>query len=499
MKVFDSMKFKKLIALITLFSLGFGCNVRAEEHRNATVFDQIPPIASEVTMTPEAQANLPFSLDVSAIPLEKDKNNVVLSLQDALKLAIDKNFSIKIADTQKDQTKWLFYGSLSKYLPDVNYSYIQTNYSGEIAQAFAFSPLFFRTRSDLNAQWVGFSGFKRYFDAKYANYKYQATKKNYDLNFEEVILQVTTQYYQLLQDKLNIGIQRIAVKQTEEQLNINKTRFNAGVGTKFDVLRSEAELASAQERLIFVIRKFKLSQAQLANTLGVDVFTPLIPLDSTVDQRVLFKQKLDINQLNEIALLNNLNIDIANINVNASRSLRNSGYSVYSPTVAVQAGVGRYGKRLTDLHALNTVSLAINWEGLNSLGVAGFANIKNLNAKVRENKLTVENTIRNVEQNVLSSYYNVVAAQELIKASAKEVKASEESLRLAIVRLQAGVGLYIDVINAQLDETNARVKYLDSLIGYNVAQAQLLFDMGVISDKTVIDGYDACAPVRKSK
>ena len=50
---------------------------------------------------------------------------------------------------------------------------------------------------------------------------------------------------------------------------------------------------------------------------------------------------------------------------------------------------------------------------------------------------------------------------------------AEEALRLARLRLDAGVGTQLEVITAESDRTRAEVNRLQAIIGYNQSRANL--------------------------
>lgn len=56
------------------------------------------------------------------------------------------------------------------------------------------------------------------------------------------------------------------------------------------------------------------------------------------------------------------------------------------------------------------------------------------------------------------------------------------------MRLTNGVGTNIDVINAQRDFTQALVRKAQAIVAFNIQQAQLLRDIGVISYDTITSG-----------
>ncbi len=54
--------------------------------------------------------------------------------------------------------------------------------------------------------------------------------------------------------------------------------------------------------------------------------------------------------------------------------------------------------------------------------------------------------------------------------------------------MDAGIGLNIDVLNAQRDLTQAQINKAQAIVDFNIAQAQLLHDVGLISIDTLTSG-----------
>ena len=63
-------------------------------------------------------------------------------------------------------------------------------------------------------------------------------------------------------------------------------------------------------------------------------------------------------------------------------------------------------------------------------------------------------------------------------------------MRLAELRLDAGEGILIDVIQAQTIKNNARIELLSTIVDYNINQIQLLYDNGTISYENIVKNYN---------
>lgn len=134
-----------------------------------------------------------------------------------------------------------------------------------------------------------------------------------------------------------------------------------------------------------------------------------------------------------------------------------------------------------------TLGFQFDWN-FASLGVPDFANVASAKALARKAMLQSNQALINVLKEVRQSYLASETAERQIEVATKEVISSAEQLRLSRVRLANGVGTNIDVINAQRDFTQALVNKADAIVAFNIAQAQLLRDIGVIDRDTLTSG-----------
>src|SRR5207249_8589299 len=78
-----------------------------------------------------------------------------------------------------------------------------------------------------------------------------------------------------------------------------------------------------------------------------------------------------------------------------------------------------------------------------------------------------DDDVRQVELEVQTAYSNLQQNRELIKSQEKNVEQAEEALSLAKARLDAGAGVQLDVLNAQVQLLTAQSTRLQALFGYN--------------------------------
>ncbi len=99
--------------------------------------------------------------------------------------------------------------------------------------------------------------------------------------------------------------------------------------------------------------------------------------------------------------------------------------------------------------------------------------VKQASLKEEQAKIDLTLAQRNVKANVLAAYQELRVAQDQLKSLQESATLSQESLRLTVLRYQAGEASALEVSDAQSTLTQARNAYDDGLVRYRVASATL--------------------------
>jgi outer membrane protein TolC len=138
----------------------------------------------------------------------------------------------------------------------------------------------------------------------------------------------------------------------------------------------------------------------------------------------------------------------------------------------------------------NTFQAGFNltWS-LPNLGLNYVANIVALRALSRQALLQSNQELQIVIQQVRNSYLNALSATSQIESTGSRLDTTRESLRLAELRLNAGQGTNLELLQAQNDYVSALTTEAQSIISLQQAEAQLIHDIGAISISTLTQGY----------
>jgi outer membrane protein TolC len=180
-----------------------------------------------------------------------------------------------------------------------------------------------------------------------------------------------------------------------------------------------------------------------------------------------------------------------NGNSNGSGSNNNSN-SNSNNNFQNTAAAGVFGGLFNTLQAGFTLS----WS-LSNLGLTPAINTISAQALARQALLQANQALLLVNEQVRADFSGALAARSRIDNGAYGVVSAREALHLANLRLAAGTGTNIDSIQAQRDYITALVTQAQAIIGSNMAQAQLLHDIGTITIPGLLHGYQPDKPPPK--
>jgi outer membrane protein TolC len=90
---------------------------------------------------------------------------------------------------------------------------------------------------------------------------------------------------------------------------------------------------------------------------------------------------------------------------------------------------------------------------------------------------------RQTELDVWQSYYDVQTAVGGVSTTEVQLRAAQQTAEATLARYQSGFGSLLDLITAQVDESNARVQRIQSYLDWFTAIARLNLAIGA-SDNT---------------
>lgn len=412
-------------------------------------------------------------------------------LENCIKIALEKNYEIRINDAYKKQQYWLYKNSQFQLLPNLYYNYdikkLEGRYlvGGIVATTTSEIPI----QSLVILEWSTINQGKYFFLLSQTKNMFKASVFNLEFSKEEIIKNTVLAYYDTLEKKLEMEVQKINLYDRLEQLKYTKTRFDSGLGTLYDVKRAQAEVAGAQQDYTTTLNALRLNQAALANIIGIEILDGIYPFETGVDQRALINPDCSIDELYKQALMSREDIKAKKAEINAYKAQRNSNYSDIIPAITFSYQNGLVGTKRSGMSDHNSITFDLKLPFGQNLYMGTITKIKSDTALVKAKKLELINLERQIKENILSYYYDSINSLKKIQAAKIEVEAANVSLDLSLANMKAGDATFIDVIASQNLKVQSNINLIKNMIEYNRAQTNLLFEVGILSPKNVLRGY----------
>ena len=419
------------------------------------------------------QKNLASSITEAAVP---EAAAMDIDLKGAVTTAIQNNRDITIAELKRREAEADVSAAAAKKNPSVSYSWQRNQYPTQVVTtALGTQSSNHGYSQGINVSWPiwTFGKVEGAIDAA----RYQKNIADLDVYKTEADtkLAAVQAYYQYLEAVKLAEVQAQSVTDYASHLNNVQQQFDAGIVAKLDVLSSNVSLANAKQKSIAADNTRDVAEANLNNIMRVPMNTTLNPLDKNFPQ-----PEFDLTMEQAILMAQKYRWELveADYGVKAAQASLRSAKAGYLPTVSVGGG---YSWKEASVTAVDKDDWAVKGGLSWSLwdGGATQASVKKADAAVKTAQETLLQAREKIELEVRQDYLNVLSYKEQIRAAEASVAQAEEAYKIATVRYSSGVGINLDVLDAELALNTARTNYITALYNYNIGLATLEHAMGV--------------------
>jgi outer membrane protein len=284
-------------------------------------------------------------------------------------------------------------------------------------------------------------------------------------------------YYDFLWAQRYRNIVAETQEQKRQHASMAKVRFDNGVATEVDVLRSQVAVANGAPDLVRAENAIRQARANLNYYLGraLDFDTRLA---GDFEEKIW--DRTDISELEQSAIRRRPELQRLRI---AERSAATQLELAKAESRARADFTGSYGisSRLPQ-NLFN--SIFVRWTAGVNFTLPVFDGFKRSGlvtqavANQRTARLEREKNERQIRLAVQQGYDELNAAQETISAARANVGQAEKVLEMMQANYKNGAATTLDVLDAQTAVSEARSNLLRGLHDYSVARANLRWAMG---------------------
>lgn len=407
-----------------------------------------------------------------------------LSKQEAVDIALESNFDIKVSNNNVEAAKNSSSIYNSGYLPTLSTtggaSYDKSDSNNEFQDGSHQENT--TTRHSYNAS-VGINYLL--FDGLGRKYNYKRLQELYNLSeiqarqiVENTLLQLLTSYYEVARLTENKSNQKQSLEISKSRLLREKYNYEFGQNTQLDVLNSEVDVNNDSISYLNIGRELSNAKRDLNVILGRNVNT-----EFAVDTLVNYALHLTYEDLlnsakerNALLLQAEKNVDLSNFDLKINQS-------GWMPTIGLNGG---YGWNTFDTE--NTTSNAFSLAAQTSTGINGGVNlswnifdggatktrVQNAKIAIDNSNLEKEQIEQDLERNVANAWETYQNSLFILQAEKKNVQTNKRNFDRSTEQFQLGQIISVEFRLAQVNYLNAINNYNRAKYVAKVAELRLL-------------------------
>ncbi|MFC4740326.1 TolC family protein [Flavobacterium ponti] len=411
----------------------------------------------------------------------------VLSLEDALKIALENNFEIKIAQnnlkidaTNNNLGNAGILPTLSANLTNNNsqLNTKQTQADGSVREL--NNAKNFNLSYGVGLDWTVFDGLSMFARKEQLATLEAQGKSELQATILNRISDVYLTYYDLVQQQQIMASIDSAIVVSNQRVTTADNRFSIGKASKLELLNAKVDLNTDKSLLLNQQEVYKNTKIKLNELLARD-----LQIDFKVVDMITFEENLNYDELKDLANKQNpqlqaqiLNKKIAELNL---KQIKGNRY----PTVRLTSGYN-FTRSEASLGFITQSSGQGFVYGINASVPIFDGFLQNKREKTAQYEIENASLVLNqqkvaLESQLASFYQSYQTNLELIKIEAENVEIARQNLDITLAKFRIGTITTIEVRTAQQNFIEASVRYATAQYQTKISEINLKELAGTLS------------------
>ena len=415
-----------------------------------------------------------------------------LTLDDALKIALSENRTLKIAEMEVVKKGYARKGTYASLFPQIDFS---TNYQRTIKkQVLVMGDQSFAIGTD-NTWSTGFGASMPLVNVPLWK-SIQITGQDVELAVEkargskiDLIEQVKQSFFAVLLEKDSYEVYKENYNTAVDNYNVVKDKYDAGKTSQYDLLTAEVAVRNAEPNMYNAQGNIVVTQWQLKAVLGLDLNNEIACDGNLKDYeyelaRVSEEDPMaaaDTLSLDKNSMLKQLEIQDEQLHKTYQSQL-----AKYYPTLA--GSISYNWNAMTNTFRFNQ----FNWTPYSVAGISltipifsggqRYYTLKQTKVQREQMALQIEETRKNLEVSITQSLSSLNTSAKQYTAAKKSIESAEKGNSIAHKRYEIGSGTLLEMQNSQLALMQSRLNLNSSIYNYLVTKSSLDKILGVNAD-----------------
>jgi outer membrane protein len=410
-----------------------------------------------------------------------------LSVDDAIRMAVEKNFDVEIVKNEQQigtiNNNW---GTAGLY-PTINATSTVGIASNNLEQKFFDGREINRNGAILRNINAGFAVSWRIFDGMRmfaSKRRLEELEKIGELSFRSqintTVFNVIAAYYEIVQLNQQRKALQATIKFFEERKLIAESRFTIGTAPKTDFLQAEVDLNQQKGSLLAIENNIRVAKANFNNLLARKPETVFEVMDVIEpDAGLTYAALLQKAQTDNYDLL------LAQSSLSVLVQQKREIISQRLPSVTLNGSYNfNQSKNSAGQFLLNRNSGPSGNVGI-AIPIFQGGNIKRqeqvADIGIKNQQIVIDRLKNQVNTSLLNAYYNFQNALNLVKLEKNTLALIEENNLIATERFRKLAITSLELRQVQIDYINGQTRYINSLYMAKLAEAEMKLLAGDLS------------------
>lgn len=312
---------------------------------------------------------------------------------------------------------------------------------------------------------------------KIASYGKKYTAAGIDRARHDVATTVDKAYLNAVAAREAESIYREAEQLADSNLAVVKKLHEQGQISEFDYLRAQVRAANSRPDRIAADNRTRMAFDHLRNVLAL---SPDAEIKLAFEIEEIKIPDLSLEELITEALLNRPELHQSEQMVNIQKKMVSIASSGYRPNIGINSRIqwdsftDEFKKVSFSGDTWNrswNVALLFSWPIFSGFETTG--KIRQAKVDYSQSRLANSQLIRQIRFEVQDAQGKVIEAKQRVEALGETVSQAERGVEIAQVRFKNGIGIQLELLDAQVALTTARVNRIAALHDLAVAVSEL--------------------------
>ena len=424
-----------------------------------------------------------FVLLYVAIQSAQAQDTLRITLQDAVRVALSDNPTIKVAgqeiqlkkEARREAYAGLFpeaslVGSYSRAIKKQSFAMMgevievgtDNTYSGGLSVSLpVFAPALYKSISLTET------------DVNLAVEKSRASRL-------DMVNQVTKAFFQLLLAQDSYEVLLKSYKQSEDNYKVVKAKYEQGAVSEYDKISADVQMRSLKPTVVSARNGVNLANLQLKVLMGMEADVKVAVEGNLKDYEMSMFTRQAMPRPDN--LVNNSTLKQLELNALQLKQTLKLQYTNFMPTLSAS-----FQYMYTSMND-NFKFKEYDWRPYSTIGLnlsiplfkgSNFTQLKQTRIQMKQLEENRINTERQLTMQATSYLDNMAASTEQVVSNKEAVYQAEKGRTIAEKRYEVGKGTILELNSSEVALTEAQLTYNQSIYDYLVAKADLDLVLGV--------------------